>query len=282
MFLSFAHSRTTVAGFSAVLVLSAALIISNSDAAHAETEGAEAAERRAFVSDNTVFTLYHELGHALIDLLEVHVLGREEDAVDALAVLLSSDGRTPEAADAMIASAAESFAILDEWAAAEGEELVFWGEHSLDPQRFYNIICLYYGGEPDALSDLADDAALPEERRELCIEERAQVEHAWRAVLDKMDREKSTRFTKGLRLIRETPSLENQKAAGLLVQSQALALAVAVFNQVFATPEEIAVTLDNCGEANAFYDPETSSITLCYELIGEFAGQIDWVLENSD
>lgn len=259
-----------------------ALTLSTADRARADTSDKAALERLNFVTDNTIFTLYHELGHALVDLLDVHVMGREEDAVDALAVVLSSSGHAPEVADAMIASAAESFAILDEWAAADGEELVFWGEHSLDPQRFYRIICLYYGGEPDALEELADDVELPDERRELCIDERAQAEQAWGAVLDKMDREMNTRYGKGLRLARKAPSAENKAAANLLGKSDALRGAIADFNQAFATPQEIPVTLDNCGEASAYYDLESQSITLCYELIGEFAEQIDWALENAD
>lgn len=262
--------------------LSLALILVGSLATSAETDGVKAAERRAFVAENTVFTFYHELGHALIDLLDVHVLGREEDAVDALAVLLSSDGRAPEAADAIIASAAESFAILDEWAAADGEELTFWGEHSLDQQRFYSIICLYYGGEPDALEELADDAELPEERRELCVEERAQVKHAWSAVLDRMDREMDIKYAKGLRLIREPPNAENKEAAELLGTSDSLVEAIEDFNRAFAVPEEVVVMLANCDETNAFYDSETRGITLCYELVDEFAEQIEWALDNSN
>ncbi|WP_282610592.1 DUF4344 domain-containing metallopeptidase [Pelagibius sp. Alg239-R121] len=238
-------------------------------------------ERRAFVAENLVFTFYHELGHALIDLLEVPVLGKEEDAVDALAVLLSSQGHAPEAADAMIASAAESFAISDEWAAQGGEEFAFWDEHSLDAQRFYSIICLYYGGEPDELETMADDMELPDERRDLCIDERAQAERAWSNVFDSMDKEMDSAFTQGVTLIRKTPSSdENKQAAKLLAGSDLLEQAIAGFNSAFATPAAVTVTLTGCEEANAFYDTETRGITLCYELISEFAEQIDWALEN--
>lgn len=245
------------------------------------TDQEAAAERLAFVSDNVVFTFYHELGHALIDLLDVPVMGREEDAVDALAVLLSSWRRAPEVADAMIVSAAESFAISDEWAAMEGEAFVFWDEHSLDPQRFYSILCLYYGGEPDALEDLANDVGLPEDRRDLCIEERLQTERAWSGVLDQLEKSKNSRFEKGLSLIKDAPeTADNRAAAELLGQDNALEQAIADFNASFATPSALTVTLTGCGEANAFYDPESRNIILCYELVGEFREQIDWALEE--
>ena len=49
----------------------------------------EAARRRfvEFVIGNTLFTLTHELGHAVIQVFELPVLGREEDAADTFATL---------------------------------------------------------------------------------------------------------------------------------------------------------------------------------------------------
>ena len=270
------------ASLAPALGLICGLATSHAFAADTELGKLETAfERHAFVAENLVFTFYHELGHALIDLLEVPVLGKEEDAVDALAVLLSSQGHAPDAADAMIASAAESFAISDEWAAQDGEEFAFWDEHSLNPQRFYSIICLYYGGEPDELKAMADDLELPDERRDLCIDERAQAERAWSNVFDKMDQEMDSEFTQGLTLIRKTPSSdENKQAAKLIAGSDLLEQAIAGFNSTFATPAALTVTLTGCEEANACYDTETRGITLCYELVSEFAEQIDWALQN--
>src|SRR4051812_6372549 len=48
----------------------------------------EREEADLFVLGNTVFILYHELGHALIDLLGLPVLGHEEDAADNLASIM--------------------------------------------------------------------------------------------------------------------------------------------------------------------------------------------------
>ncbi|HYI71139.1 MAG TPA: DUF4344 domain-containing metallopeptidase, partial [Skermanella sp.] len=54
-------------------------------------------EADLFVLGNTVFILYHELGHALIDQLGLPVLGHEEDAADNLASIMM----IPEQADPM-------------------------------------------------------------------------------------------------------------------------------------------------------------------------------------
>src|SRR3954453_16695765 len=49
-----------------------------------------------FIIGNTLFTLTHELGHAVISEFQLPVIGREEDAADAFATLallhVGSDG----------------------------------------------------------------------------------------------------------------------------------------------------------------------------------------------
>ena len=48
----------------------------------------QAAEAMEFAMHDAVFTLYHETGHLLVHELDLPVLGKEEDAADALAVIL--------------------------------------------------------------------------------------------------------------------------------------------------------------------------------------------------
>jgi hypothetical protein len=38
-------------------------------------------------------------------------------------------------------------------------------------------------------------------------------------------------------------------------------------NEVFALPIDIDIILDECGQANAFWDPNEQTITMCYELL---------------
>src|SRR3546814_15326340 len=75
-----------------------------------------------FVLGNTIFTLFHELGHALVDKLEIPVLGREEDAVDALAVLLMLPDEEDAVADEMVMAAADGHGMAYEQSGEEDGE----------------------------------------------------------------------------------------------------------------------------------------------------------------
>ena len=130
------------------------------------------------VGNATTFVFYHELGHALVDAYDLPVTGREEDAVDQLSVLVLADGT--DEGDRTVLDAALSFAGESD---AELDELAFADEHSLDRQRFYNIICLLYGQNGQRFASLVEDGVLPEGRAERCGEEFARADRAWDALL---------------------------------------------------------------------------------------------------
>ena len=136
------------------------------------------AELEDAVANATTFVFFHELGHALIDAYDLPVTGREEDAVDQLSVLVLADGS--DEGDQTVLDAAVSFAGETD---AELDELAFADEHSLDRQRFYNIVCLLYGQNEKKFASLVRDGVLPEARAERCGDEFARVERAWDALL---------------------------------------------------------------------------------------------------
>ena len=126
-----------------------------------------------------LFVFFHEIGHALVDVLDVPITGREEDAVDQLSAWVLLDG---EEVDKAGLDAAISF-----YAGDEAEQAVdqgsFADEHSLDQQRFYNMICWVYGSDPDGYAVLVDEGHLPAERAERCEGEYAQLDRSWTRLL---------------------------------------------------------------------------------------------------
>ena len=143
------------------------------DALGGETdeEGAQA------VSDALLFTTLHEVGHALVDVLDIPIAGREEDAVDQLAAVMLVDG-SEEGSEAAV-NGASGLASDQE----ELDDLAFADEHALGLQRFYNVLCLVYGQDPDGYADWVTDGTLPRERAEGCEDEYAHVSRSWDRLL---------------------------------------------------------------------------------------------------
>ncbi len=132
------------------------------------------------MSNNAMIVFFfHELGHCLIDVWDLPATGREEDAVDQLAMFVLLDG-TPEGED-MVLSAATFFAIVSD--GQNNDELAFWDEHSLDQQRFYDMLCLTYGSNPVQNKHLLGKNGLPADRAERCPAEFQRVNHSWEKLL---------------------------------------------------------------------------------------------------
>ncbi len=126
--------------------------------------------------DALLHTLGHEYGHAFIFANQVIVLGREEDAVDTLATLLLL--HTFENGTDIALSAADLFSLEDE----EVQEFVddhFWGEHSLDAQRYFSTLCLIYGSDPERYADLIPRDQVYIQRDSYCEEEYFRQAENW-------------------------------------------------------------------------------------------------------
>ena len=209
------------------------------------------ADEDRFVASNTYATFYHELAHALIDILELPIFGQEEDAADVLSVLIISETWEEERAVAMAYDAAFGFTVDPE--NVDLEEVYFWGVHGPDPQRYYNLVCLFYGGNPDEREDVAEELGLPEERLETCPEEFDQALNSWGTVLDGLSQSADTG---DLVLVGDDQA-----------QLEILGDEIAWLNEEYSFPQDIKVHVEACGEANAFYDTFRQEITMCSEYL---------------
>ena len=203
----------------------------------------------AFVEANILGIFYHELGHALIDVMQMPVFGQEEDAADVASILLIDHLFEPESALELAYDVANGF-----WAEAvvnAGEPVAYWGVHGPDEQRFYNTVCIFYGGDPETRDDFAEDMELPEERAEHCVEEYELAAGSWGAVFDELAEGGDAMLF----------SAEDAST----VTAQIISGEVAALNADFGFPSVIEVLAAPCGEANAFYDPSDQTITMCEE-----------------
>ena len=128
------------------------------------------------------FFLYHEAGHALVDVLDLPVTGKEEDAVDQFAVYFLAEGGPPETrGDAL--RAADVLGRLARAEAGRKGPLPVWDVHSLDAQREANLLCWVYGADPRGFRQAVHRAGLPDERRSSCEDEYALLAGSWEALL---------------------------------------------------------------------------------------------------
>ncbi len=70
---------------------------------------------------------------------------------------------------------------------------------------------------------------------------------------------------------RDSPTKVHQNIKQVLSHSQYLKDLLGYFNQNLKLPRNIPIRFEDCGEGNAFYDPDTVSISMCYELIAGFS-----------
>ncbi|MEP1614344.1 MAG: DUF4344 domain-containing metallopeptidase [Roseobacter sp.] len=210
--------------------------------------------KNAFVEANILSIFYHELGHAIIDLMNVPIFGQEEDAADVMSVLLIDWLYNEEDAQAIAYDSA--FGYLND--PNQTEEVPYWDLHGPDEQRFFNHICVFFGANPEEREDLADDLGLPDERAETCPDEYDQANNSWGAIFDEMEN-----HTESVSMVFKAGRALDEHIAVQLLEDE-----VRHMNEDLKLPQKVTVEVVDCGEANAFYDPESVTITFCSEFVG--------------
>ncbi|MGH7617108.1 MAG: DUF4344 domain-containing metallopeptidase [Gemmatimonadaceae bacterium] len=152
------------------------LIAQRIDRARARPGATDAAVTDA-VTRSTLFIVNHEVGHALINLLSLPVLGREEDAADGFGAFILLERGGPQDAYSVL-QGAEFF----------GQHTLFDNdvadEHSLNDQRYFNVLCWMLGSDQARFAGYAQRGGLPASRQQRCVGEWSQLRASWIKVLD--------------------------------------------------------------------------------------------------
>ena len=124
-----------------------------------------------------VDTSLHEFAHALIDMFQLPVLGRLEDAADQVAAYLYMQLGEADARRLIFGTAYTYFALDKQLEMADATRL-FSKQHSTPAQRAYNLLCMAYGADIKKYSDIVSRGFLPKDRALFCEEEYEQVQDA--------------------------------------------------------------------------------------------------------
>jgi peptidoglycan hydrolase-like protein with peptidoglycan-binding domain len=140
-----------------------------------------------YVKYNLRFILLHETGHAFIDLLDLPATGREEDAVDQMAasmiLLHFSDSETAEQLTRVLSMTALWFKTNASLENGTPDNSAFSDEHSLNEQRYYNLLCMIYGRDPQYYSSIVENGLLPKNRAARCPQEASKIITSWSRLL---------------------------------------------------------------------------------------------------
>jgi len=133
--------------------------------------------REEVILGGSIHVMLHELGHALFDIQEIPLFGREEDAADQLAALLMLQFGN-KVALTTIKGAYNTWHHLNAESKGEVRPSREADVHSLSIQRSYNTLCMAYGKDPETFGELAE-RLLPRIRRANCPFEYQQAARAF-------------------------------------------------------------------------------------------------------
>lgn len=132
------------------------------------------------ISINTFF-LYHEMGHAFLDIYHLPSKSTSEGDADNLAILLALE-YTNEGY-IIVMDTAELFRVLG--GNNKPVEADYWNEHLLYQQRFYNILCMSYAKYSQevesSLNKIHDNNLLTmlKQKKNFCIYNYKRILNSW-------------------------------------------------------------------------------------------------------
>ncbi|HJZ33070.1 MAG TPA: DUF4344 domain-containing metallopeptidase [Hyphomicrobiaceae bacterium] len=128
------------------------------------------------------YVVAHEFGHAMFDLLQVPSFGSAEDAADEFSTFMilhlgKDDARR------LIAGAAYSYNSAIQDSASIVPLQAFSDMHSMPAQRFFNLLCIAYGADPETFKLVVEEKYLPEARARDCKREYDEVAFAFKQLI---------------------------------------------------------------------------------------------------
>jgi len=219
-----------------------------------------------YVINNSLFTIYHEVGHLLIDKLDWPVLGREEDIADNFAtyVLLSQRRRSFQLA---LKDAALGWKLEDQFFGGERDDSDYYAVHSLDLQRAFQIVCMMVGEDRDTFYITAQEWGIDTMRQSTCQDDYQKIS---RSIERLIKSNPNSSLTAKVVIEYERAGADLSLAYKTLRESRLLESVAEDLRNNYGLTQDIKITASRCGEANAFYDQDTSEIIMCYELLQDY------------
>jgi len=128
-----------------------------------------------------VDTVLHEFAHALIDYIDIPVLGREEDAADQVSAYIYLQLGKDEARRLIMGTVYAYLLEVQDTDPPDMEE--YADEHSTAEQRAINLSCIAYGADPELYKDVVIRVGVPQYRIDICEEEFELISFAYETLI---------------------------------------------------------------------------------------------------
>jgi hypothetical protein len=216
-----------------------------------------------------LFAVAHEMGHAIIDEMELPVLGREEDAADSFAILAGLKMMSGFSRRALI-DAGKGWYFYDRRERQQGGMTAFYDQHGMNLQRAYQIVCFMVGYSPSEFMPLAQMAKMPASRQKTCQDDYAIAAWSWKTLLDPHQRAADAPRTPiSVSYADAQGDLAVYAEAFRKLQFLEMIAGMAADNYVWRAP--FAMEMQSCGYVNANWNVKARRVRVCYELVAEFA-----------
>jgi Putative metallopeptidase len=128
------------------------------------------------------YAVAHEMGHAMFDLLDVPIFGKAEDAADGFATYMMLELGKRDA-QRFILGAAYSYKNYVKNPRVCVPLVAFADAHGAPMQRYYNLLCIGYGADPQLFAGLVEKGYLPRNRADSCRTEYFEVNFAFHTAI---------------------------------------------------------------------------------------------------
>lgn len=219
-----------------------------------------------YVINNSLYTLYHEVGHLLVDKHQWPVLGREEDVADNFAtyILLTQRRRSFHQA---LKDSALGWKLEDEAYGRANNPSDYYDEHSLDLQRAYQIVCMMVGEDRATFYQTAQEWRIDRDRQAGCKQDYDQISRSLERLLTP---HLNTGIEANVVINYERAGEDMSLAYKTLRDSRLLESVAQDLRKNYGLTGTITITASLCEQANAFYDSANSEIIMCYELLDDY------------
>lgn len=226
-----------------------------------------------FVVGNVEYLLVHEIAHFVITEKDIPVIGPLEYAADYVATLAlireePLDVEQADRAQRFLLATAAAFAEAWRTGSASGAEVPYYGAHALSIQRYYQIVCLLYGSNPDGFGALAQSAELPPERARDCVEEYRIANRAMDWLLATYGRKPDDPEGAAIEIVYGEPRTMTSKSVQRAIMDIELFERVTErLRQRFTLDRPFTLVMRSCGRAQAGWLPQQRELVICYELL---------------